>query len=154
MPGGFVFSILFFVLLTVAALTSSISILEVVVAYFKEEFNMGRRGATYLATILISILGVLCSLSMGVLSPYTFFGLNFFDLMDWISANLLLPIGGLFIAVFIGWFFGRKKVREEIANGGKLSGVALSAFIFLVKFIAPIAIAIVLMNKVGLLNFS
>lgn len=154
MPGGFVFSTLFFLLLTIAALTSSISILEVVVAYFKEEFNMGRKGATVLATFLISILGILCSLSMGVLSPVTFFGLNFFDLMDWISANLLLPIGGLFIALFIGWFFGRKKVKEEVANGGKLSGVLLSVFMFLVKFVAPIAIAIVLMNKIGLLNFS
>jgi neurotransmitter:Na+ symporter, NSS family len=154
MPGGAIFSFLFFVLLTVAALTSSISILEVVVAYFIEEFNMGRRASTILATILISLLGIICSLSMGVLSPYTLFGLNFFDLMDWISANLLLPIGGLFIAIFIGWFFGRKKVLEEISKGGTLSGALLSIFMFLVKFIAPIAIAIVILNKTGLLNFG
>lgn len=153
MPGGFLFSILFFILLTIAALTSSISILEVVVAYFKEEFNMGRHGATILATVLISALGVLCSLSMGVLSPVTLFGINFFDLMDWISANLLLPVGGLFIALFIGWFFGRKKVEAEVANGGNLSGMFLSIFMFLVKFVAPIAIAIVLLNKIGLLSF-
>jgi len=154
MPGGAIFSLLFFVLLTVAALTSSISILEVVVAYFIEEFNMGRKAATVLATILISLLGIICSLSMGVLSPYTLFGLNFFDLMDWISANLLLPIGGLFIAIFIGWFFGRKKVLEEISKGGSLSGFLLTVFMFLVKFIAPIAIAIVILNKTGLLNFG
>jgi len=154
MPGGFIFAILFFVLLTVAALTSSISILEVVVAYFMEEFKMKRNSSTILATVLISILGILCSLSMGVLSPITLFGLNFFDLMDWISANLLLPLGGLFIAIFIGWFFGKKKVQEEVSNGGKLSGVLLSMFMFLVKFIAPIAIAIVLLNKVGLLNLG
>jgi len=91
---------------------------------------------------------------MGVLSPYTLFGLNFFDLMDWISANLLLPIGGLFIAIFIGWYFGRKKVLEEMSKGGTLSGALLSVFMFLVKFIAPIAIAIVIMNKTGLLNFG
>jgi NSS family neurotransmitter:Na+ symporter len=154
MPGGFIFSILFFILLTVAALTSSISILEVVVAYFKEEFKLGRRFATILATILISLLGVLCSLSMGVLSPFTFMGLNIFDLMDWISANLLLPIGGMFIAIFIGWIYGRKKVQKEMSFGGNLSGALLSVFMFLVKFIAPIAIAIVLLNKVGLLKFS
>jgi NSS family neurotransmitter:Na+ symporter len=154
MPGGYVFSILFFVLLTVAALTSSISILEVVVAYFKEEFKMGRKASTVLATILISLLGVLCSLSMGMLSSYSLFGLTFFDLMDWISANLLLPIGGLFIAIFVGWIYGRKKVQEEIAKGGNLSGTLLTVFMFLVKFIAPIAIAIVLLNKVGLLSFN
>lgn len=154
MPGGYVFAILFFVLLSVAALTSSISILEVVVAYFIEEFKMKRKAATVLATVLIASLGVLCSLSMGVFSSYTLFGLNLFDLMDWISANLLLPVGGMFIAIFIGWFFGRKKVKAEIAMGGKLSDIMLSGFMFLVKFIAPIAIAIVLLYKVGLLNFG
>nr|WP_319999065.1 sodium-dependent transporter [uncultured Draconibacterium sp.] len=153
MPGGYIFAILFFVLLSVAALTSSISILEVVVAYFKEEFNMGRKASTILATVLISLLGVLCSLSMGVLSPYTLFGLNIFDLMDWISANLFLPIGGMFIALFIGWYFGRKKVQEEVSQGGTLSGALLSIFMFLVKFIAPIAIAIVMLNNFGLLKF-
>ena len=153
MPGGYIFAILFFVLLSVAALTSSISILEVVVAYFKEEFNMGRKASTVLATVLISLLGVLCSLSMGVLSSYTLFGLNIFDLMDWISANLFLPIGGMFIALFIGWYFGRKKVQEEVSQGGTLSGALLSIFMFLVKFIAPIAIAIVMLNNFGLLKF-
>jgi len=153
MPGGYIFAVLFFVLLTVAALTSSISILEVVVAYFKEELHMGRNASTILATVLISILGILCSLSMGELSFFTIFGLNFFNLMDWISANLLLPIGGLFISIFVGWFFGRKKVQEEVSKGGNLAGMLLSVFMFLVKFIAPIAIAIVLLNKVGLLNF-
>lgn len=153
MPGGYIFSVLFFVLLTVAALTSSISILEVVVAYFIEEFKMKRKASTILATVLISGLGILCSLSMGSLSSYTLFGLNVFNLMDWISANLLLPVGGLFIAIFVGWFFGRKKVQQEIANGGNLSGALLSVFIFLVRFISPIAIAIVLLNKVGLLRF-
>lgn len=153
MPGGYIFSILFFILLSVAALTSSISILEVVVAYFKEEFKWERKKSVIVATVLISILGVLCSLSMGVLSPYTFFGLNIFDLMDWISANLFLPIGGLFIALFVGWYLGRKKVADEIAKGGKLSGVFLTGFMFLVKIIAPIAIAIVMLNKIGLLKF-
>ncbi len=154
MPGGAIFSFLFFVLLTVAALTSSISILEVVVAYFIEEFNMGRKASTVLATILTSLLGIICSLSMGILSPFTVSGLNFFDLMDWISANLLLPLGGMFIAIFVGWFLGRKKVKKEMANGGAFPGAFLSIFMFLVKFIAPIAIAIVILNKVGLLSFG
>ena len=107
MQGGYIFSVLFFILLSIAALTSSISILEVVVAYFMEEFEIGRKLSTVIAAILISVLGVLCSLSMGVLSPFTLFGLNIFDLIDWISTNMLLPIGGLLIALFIGWFFRR-----------------------------------------------
>ncbi len=153
MPGGYVFSILFFILLTVAALTSAISILEVVVAYFMEEFKMSRKSSTILATVLISLLGILCSLSMGELSSIHVFGLNIFDVIDWVSANLLLPIGGLFIALFVGWYFGFKKVKEELAKGSTLSSMFVSIFIFLVKFVSPLAIAVVLLNKIGLLKF-
>lgn len=153
MPGGYIFSVLFFILLSIAALTSSISILEVVVAYFMEEFKIKRKASTIISTILISAMGVLCSLSMGVLSPFTLFKLNIFDLMDWISANILLPVGGLFITLFVGWFFGRKKVREEVFKGGKFGGILLTIFMFLVKFVVPVAIAIIMMNKVGLLKF-
>lgn len=123
MPGGFFFSILFFLLLTVAALTSSISILEV---------------------------GVFCSLSMGLLKENTLFGLNFFDLLDWISANMLLPLGGLFISLFIGWYWGREKIEEELAKGSQLSKGIITAFIFVLKFIAPGAIAIVFLHGLGL----
>lgn len=153
MSGGYIFSILFFVLLAVAALTSAISILEVVVAYFKEEFKLGRMLATIIATVLISILGVMCSLSMGVFSFFKVSGLNFFDLMDWISANMFLPIGGLFIALFTGWFLKRKLVSEELKKGANIKGYLLSIFMFLVKVIAPIAIAIVFLNGIGILKF-
>lgn len=152
MPGGYIFSILFFLLLTVAALTSSISILEVVVAYFNEELKMKRKIATVFATVIISLLGIICSLSMGIFDHYTFFDLNFFDLLDWISANLLLPLGGLFISLFVGWKLGRKKVREEILKGGSITDLFLSIFMFLVRIIAPIAIAIVFLKGIGLLN--
>jgi NSS family neurotransmitter:Na+ symporter len=153
MPGGFIFSILFFLLLTVAALTSSISILEVVVAYFSEELKMKRKAATILATSLIAILGLICSLSMGILKPFTLFGLNVFDLVDWISANMLLPLGGLFISLFIGWYFKSKKVVAEVSKGGSISSGFLAVFMFLVKFIAPLAIAIVFLHGLGLLSF-
>lgn len=153
MHGGNVFAVLFFVLLTLAALTSSISILEVVVAYFHEELKMNRKIATIFATALITLLGIICSLSMGVFKDYTFFDLNFFDLMDWISANMLLPLGGLFISLFIGWKFGRKKVQAEIAKGGSLTGAFLSIFMILVKVVAPFAIAVVFLKGIGILKF-
>jgi neurotransmitter:Na+ symporter, NSS family len=149
MPGGYFFSVLFFVLLTIAALTSSISILEVAVAYFSEELKIKRRNATILATVSISILGVLCSLSMGIFKDYTILGLNFFDLLDWISANMLLPLGGMFIALFAGWYLGRDKVREEILQGGYISEGFLNGFLFLVKIFAPLAIAIVFLSGIG-----
>ncbi|NOY96468.1 MAG: sodium-dependent transporter [Chlorobi bacterium] len=154
MPGGHIFSVLFFVLLTVAALTSAISILEVVVAYFTEELNMKRKWATVFATIFISFLGIICSLSMGVFKNHSFYNLNFFDLLDWVSANILLPLGGLLISLFMGWYFGRKKIRKELEKGGHIGSALLSIFMFLVRFIAPVAIAMVLLHGTGLLDLK
>jgi len=76
--------------------------------------------------------------------------LNFFDLLDWISANMLLPLGGLFISLFIGWYWGREKIEEELAKGSQLSRGIITAFIFVLKFIAPGAIAIVFLHGLGL----
>ncbi|MEL7587025.1 MAG: sodium-dependent transporter [Prolixibacteraceae bacterium] len=152
MPGGYFFSVLFFILLALAALTSSISILEVVVAYFHEELKMKRNLATVFATLLTTLLGVICSLSMGIFSGYTFFGLSFFDLLDWISANLMLPLGGFFIAIFVGWKMGRGFVRTEMKKGANIYEFFLAGFMFLVKFIAPVAIAVVFLNGIGLLK--
>lgn len=153
MTGGYFFGILFFVLLTVAALTSSISILEVVVAYFSEDLKMDRKKATIIGTISISLVGILTSLSMGEAFPTLFFGKNFFDLMDWTSANILLPLGGLFITAFVGWKMSKKDVEDEVTSDGTVKAGYLPFFLFLAKFIAPIAIAIVFLNGIGLLKF-
>ncbi len=153
MSSGYIFSILFFVLLSVAALTSSISILEVVVAYLKEEFKIERKGATVLGTVMISILGIFCSLSMGVWSGFHVFGLNIFDLLDWVSANMLLPLGGLFISLFVGWFLGPKKAFHELRKGSNIKQRYFKTFLFLVRFVAPIAIAIVFLHGLGLFKF-
>jgi NSS family neurotransmitter:Na+ symporter len=150
MPGGYIFSLLFFLLLAVAALTSSISILEVVVAYFSEELKIARRNATIMATIAITIVGIPCSLSMGAMSKVQFLGKTFFDWLDYIAANILLPIGGLLIVAFVGWYLGYDKTKEEITNEGKLKAAYLPLFLFLAKFIAPLVIAIVFLHGLGL----
>lgn len=150
MPGGYIFSLLFFLLLAVAALTSSISILEVVVAYFSEELKIARRNATVMATIAITIVGIPCSLSMGAMSKVQFLGKTFFDWLDYIAANILLPIGGLLIVAFVGWYLGYDKTKEEITNAGKLKAAYLPLFLFLAKFIAPLVIAIVFLHGLGL----
>ena len=153
MVGGYFFSLLFFVLLAVAALTSTISVLEVVVAYFVEELGMNRKTATVLATGLISILGVLAAGSWGWFRNLRLFGNNVFGLLNFASANILLPLGGFFIVIFVGWFMGRKAVRAEISNEGSLKARLWPVFIFLVRFVAPIAIAVVFMNGIGLIRF-
>ncbi|MFV0291106.1 MAG: sodium-dependent transporter [Mangrovibacterium sp.] len=153
MPGGQFFAILFFILLTIAALTSSISLLEVVVAYFTEELKIKRQTATFLSAIIIALLGVICSLSMGPLKDHTIGGLNFFDALDWLTSNVFLPIGGFFIAIFIGWKLGHEPVQDELNKGGKIFPKIITTFIFICKYIAPAAIVMVFLNGIGLLHF-
>jgi NSS family neurotransmitter:Na+ symporter len=152
MPGGYFFSILFFVLLAVAALTSAISILEVVVAYFTEDLNISRKKATIIATVSITLIGTLTSLAQGPFADVKIFGLNFFDLFDWITANLLLPLGGLFISLFVGWVLSPQKVKDELSSGGKYEIPYFGFFMIVTKIIAPIGIAIVFLNGIGLLK--
>jgi NSS family neurotransmitter:Na+ symporter len=147
MPGGYIFSLMFFILLTVAALTSTISVLEVVVAYFIEELKMSRKKATILAAASISVLGVFAAASWGWASSLTLFGLNIFKIMNFTSANILLPTGGFFIVIFIGWSLKARIAGDELSNSGSLRIRYLPAFIFIVKFIAPIAIAMVFLYK-------
>jgi neurotransmitter:Na+ symporter, NSS family len=152
MPGGYFFAIIFFVLLAVAALTSSISVLEVVVAYFVEELKLTRRKATVFAALMISVLGVFCTLSFGMMSEVHIFGMIFFDIMDFTASNLLLPLGGFFIVMFVGWYLGSGPARREISNEGNLKAVYFPVFIFLVRFVAPVAITIVFIYGLGLLR--
>lgn len=152
MPGGFVFSLMFFVLLGVAALTSTISVLEVIVAFFSEELNMSRKAATWVSTALVSILGVMASLSWGLMSDVKIFGKSIFDMLDYTSANILLPLGGFFIVLFVAWFFGREEVKEELSNNGKLSVKYLPFYLFVIRFLAPLCIAFIFLQGLGLLR--
>ena len=152
MPGGYIFGLLFFLLLVVAALTSSISVLEVVVAYVSEELNFNRKKATLLASLGIMILGVMATLSFGTMKDFHLFGKTTFDLLDFSSANIMLPLGGFFIVLFVGWKLGKKEVLDEISNSGKIQIYLFNTFLFIVKFIAPIAIALVFMNGIGLIK--
>ena len=153
LPGGYFFSLLFFILLGVAALTSSISVLEVVVAYFSEELGISRKPATIVAAIGITALGTLSTMSWGALDHISLFGNKIFDMLDFAASNILLPIGGLFIVIFLGWFFGRERIRKELSSEGLFKVNLLQVFMLIVKFLAPIAIALVFLNGIGLLNF-
>ncbi len=150
MPGGYFFCILFFLLLVLAALTSSISILEVVVAYFVEELKLARRAGAIMAASAITIMGIPCSLSMGVWSKVKFMDRTFFDWLDFIASNVLMPLGGLLIVAFVGWFLGREKTEMEVTNEGELKAGYMPVFMFLARFVAPVIIAIVFLNGLGL----
>lgn len=142
MPLGGVIAIFFFVALLLAALTSSISMLEVIVAFCIEEFKMKRKVAVVLVFIFIWILGCLCSLSFGPLSNWKVLGKTIFDLFDFLSADVLMLIGGLLIVLFAGWKLGKKVVFEELTNEDQLHipSWLLNTLLFLIRYVAPAAL--------------
>lgn len=145
MPLGVLWAVLFFLLLFFAAITSSISILEVVVAYFVDELGMSRRKAATLFGIIIFFLGIPSSLSLGKWSGFTIMGKVFLDFMDYLASNIMLPLGGIFISLFVGWFFWDKALVEATSEGRY---PLTWAFLWKVicRYIAPIAIAWILIS--------
>ena len=150
MAGGYYFCIIFFVLLAVAALTSTISLLEVIVAYLVEELHLSRTWATVLASVGCMAIGVFASLSLKSDTGLTIAGKTFFDSLDLLSAKVLLPVGAFFIVLFVGWIMGKKTFNEEITNDGKLKLSIKGVIYFIIKYLAPLAIAIIFIS--GILN--
>ncbi len=150
MPGGYFWSILFFILLCVAALTSAISLMEVIVAYLVEEMKLKRLTATIWVSVIIIFFGVLASLSFGAWKEVKIFNMGFFDLFDNITSKIFMPLGGLLISVFTGWFLSKKKIKEELSTHGRFPTRYYNAYIFLIKYITPICISLVLLNQLGL----
>ncbi|HCM60237.1 MAG TPA: sodium-dependent transporter [Bacteroidales bacterium] len=153
MTGGMIFAFAFFVLLAIAALTSTISVLEVIVAYFSEQLNMNRRTAIIIATASMFILGIAASLSWGLMRDIKLSGLNIFDLFNYTTANILLPLGGLLIVAFLGWYFPGRESKDELSNGGTLRVRYYRLYRFAIKVLAPLAIALVFLNGLGLVKF-
>lgn len=149
---AYLFSVMFYVLLAVAALTSTISMHEVVTAYLHEEFKLTRNRAARLVTGGCISLGILCSLSLGVMKGLTIGGMGMFDLLDFVTAKVMLPVGGLCISIFAGWYLDKKVVWSEITNDGSLKVPIYKLIIFILKFIAPIAISFIFVNELGLLK--
>ena len=127
-----------------------------ITAYFVDELGWTRHHAVVIFGAVTFLVGVPSSLSFNVLGDFKIFGLNFFDLVDYISANILLPLGGLLIAVFVGWIWGLNNAVENLKQGAenffKRSRWRITAWRFLVKFVAPILIFLVLLNSLGILD--
>ena len=149
---GYLIALLFFVLLTLAALTSLISLHEVSTAFFHEEFVMTRKKAALLVTITTSVIGAFCSLSLGAVDGMVFFGKPLFDWFDFITGQIFLPIVGFLTCIFIGWFVPHKTVRDEFTNWGTLRGRFFHLYIFLVKYVCPLAILFIFLHQLGLLK--
>jgi NSS family neurotransmitter:Na+ symporter len=146
MPFGTVVSIIFFVLLAIAAITSGISLLEVVVAYFIDQVGWARKKAVLIVGLIIFTLGIPSGLSFGVMSDVKFMDKTFFDIVDNIASNYLLPLGGMLTAVFVGWKWGVVKAREEIEKHETRFHWA-NQWGFLIRYITPVAVAFVFFAK-------
>ena len=144
---AYIFSLCFYLLLVMAALTSSISMLEMIVAYFYQEHQISRPLASTGATIVCLILGTFCSLSFGIWKDVTLFGLGFFDLFDFIVAKLIMPLGGMLICVFLGWVVDEKVLRSEITNTGTIHAPYYPAYRFIIRYLAPICIILIFISQ-------
>ena len=150
MPLSMVWSTVFFLLLVVAAITSTISLHEVITAYLHEEWHLSRRAAAWLTTGATALLATLASLSLGVLGGWRIFGLTLFDALDFATANILLPLGGLFTCLFVGWKLDPARLHDEVTNGGKLRFRIYGLFIFLLRWVCPIILLLVFLDNLGL----
>ncbi len=146
MVAGTLFGTLFFVLLLVAAWTSSISLLEPAVTMMIENFNMTRRQAALWTGLATWLLGFGTAFSFNIWSETTVFGMTFFENLDYLTSNLMLPLGGIFIAVFAGWLMTKDTSQDEL---DMKSEVGYSIWRILIRFIAPIAVTIVLLHAIG-----
>ena len=148
---AWIISTAFFALLVLATLTSTISIHEVVTSYLSEAMHISRRRAATIVSGITGIVGVLCALSMGAMKDsLVVFGTDLFSLLDYITAKLLLPIGGLLISVFAGWKLSHHIWWKQMTNNGTKAYPFFAVSIFIVKWICPIGIMLVFLNELGL----
>ncbi len=150
MTGGYIISIMFFFLLIAAAMTSIISLIEVLTRYICEEFQIKRKRAIVIVWGLISILSSMCVISQMPDSKIVVAGMNLFDFFDTISSNYLMPIGGAITAIFVGWFVSKDKICTELTTNRTYGVLIVGTIYRLVKFVIPIVIALLFLNGIGL----
>jgi len=143
------FSLLFYLLLVMAALTSSISMLEMAAAYFHEEYRVSRPKSALGVSLVCLLLGTACSLSFGIWADVQVGGMSFFDLFDFLVAKFFMPIGSLLMCIFVGWVADRREVMDEITNGGQLRSFVYPVWLFLIRYVAPLLILLIFANELG-----
>ncbi len=147
---GWVFAVMFYLLLLLAALTSMMSLHEPVTAFLIERAGLQRRAATSVVTLSCIALGTLCALSFGPLKEVRFlFGMTFFDFFDFISAKIIMPMGGVLLSIFVGWYLPKKLVIKEFTNNHTLRFPRwlFVSFFFLIRWVAPLAITAIFINE-------
>ncbi len=156
-PFGSVLLVLFFILTSIAATTAMMSIMEVLIAYYTEEKGFSRAKAVILNAGAIAVIGTLAALSAdssSLLGNIKIFGKGFFDLFDFLSSNVLMPIGGLLIAILLGYFTKKDEIKYELSNHGTLNvDFLVNTYYFIVRYVSPILLIIIFLNSIGILKF-
>lgn len=148
---GYVLSLMFYALLTLAALTSLISLHEVSTAYFYEQFHITRKQAAWLVTICTCIIGAFCSLSLGAVDGLQIAGRSLFSVFDFVTGQIFLPVGGFLTCLFLGWFVPRQIVKDEFKNWGTLKGTFFKTYLFSVRYVCPLCILLIFLHQFGVL---
>ena len=148
---GYVLSLMFYALLTLAALTSLISLHEVSTAYFYEQFHITRKQAAWLVTICTCIIGAFCSLSLGAVDSLQIAGRSLFSVFDFVTGQIFLPVGGFLTCLFLGWFVPRQIVKDEFTNWGTLKGTFFKTYLFSVRYVCPLCILLIFLHQFGVL---
>ena len=147
---GYVLSLMFYALLALAALTSLISLHEVSTAFFFEELHTTRKKAATIVTAGTLTIGVFCSLSLGAMSSLSIAGHTLFDIFDFVTGQIFLPVGGFLTCIFLGWFVPRKLVKDEFTNWGTLRSTLFGTYLFSVRYICPLCILAIFLHQLGL----
>ena len=148
---GYVVSIMFYALLVFAALTSTISMHEIGTAFFTEEMHLPRRYSAWVVTVAASLLCVFCAWSVGAMPYLKIASWSLMDFCDQLTANIMLPLGGMLACLFVGWYIPRKVVFEEFTNGGQHNLQFYRIYLFAVRYVCPICILLVFLHQLGVI---
>ena len=151
MAGGYLWALLFFLLVFFASLTSTISLSEIPITFMIEEHKMSRPRAIAWTALFTLALAVLAALSFNVLDDIKLWGKNIFDMMDYAASNIFMLIGGIFTALYVGWIMDRKIIHEQLTNGGRLKGRSEPYMLFCMRYIAPVAIIFIFLYLTGII---
>lgn len=145
-------SFFFYALMSLAALTSLISLHEVCTAFLQEELKVSRKKSAMFVSVLCGFIGIFCSLSLGGVDWLSWGGMSMFDIFDFVTGQIFLPVVGFFASIFIGWYVPKKVVHDEFTNWGTVNnGIFFYTFFFLIRFVCPIAIFMIFLNTMGII---
>lgn len=147
LPASQIWSVVFFLLLFVAALTSTVSIAEVSIAFMQDHFKMSRVKSCFIVMLPLFVFSSLCSLSFGSLADFKIFGMTIFDILDAFTTNILLPLVSMGVCIFVGWFAPKHMLKDQLTNDGSVRS-RISSFVgVVIKYFAPLLIAAIMLSK-------